>query len=174
MIKIAIIGPESTGKSTLAEQLAQHFHTTYIPEFSRTYLNGIGRPYELEDVVAIAKGQQRLITAAERTNQAYLIADTEMIVNKVWTRFVFNCVPPFIDAAVKKQYFDLYLLCDIDLEWHYDPLRENPDFNERKVIFGMYIEELKMLHAPYNIISGNDEARLQCALAAIKDLKKRV
>ncbi|MGP1446382.1 MAG: AAA family ATPase [Candidatus Limimorpha sp.] len=172
MIKIAIVGPESTGKSTLAEQLAQHFGTTFVPEYSRTYLADLKRPYTIDDVVAIAEGQQRLIAEAEATQGGFLIADTEMLVNKVWTRYVFHCVPPFIEQAVRQQHFDLYLLCDVDLEWRYDPLRENPDLEERKAILALYIEELQALHAPYHIVSGNNEARLQCALKAIDDFRK--
>ncbi len=172
MIKIAIIGPESTGKSTLAEQLAQHFGCPFVPEYSRIYLADICRPYNVDDVVAIAEGQQRMITEAEHTSDDFLIADTEMIVNKIWTCYVFGCVPPFIEQAVRRQHFDLYLLCDIDLEWHYDPLRENPDLNERKTIFAMYVEELQTLDAHYHIVSGNDEARLQCALKSIEGLHK--
>ena len=168
MLKIAILGPESTGKSTLAEQLAAHFGTDFVPEYSREYLKDFEGQYQIDDVVKIALGQQRWIDKAKATNTEMLIADTEMIVNKIWCKYVFHSIPETINNLVINQDFDLYLLCDIDLEWSFDPLRENPDFEERKTIFEMYEEELSHLNANYRIIDGQDQQRLQNAINAIK------
>ncbi len=168
MLKIAILGPESTGKSTLAAQLAEHFGTTFVPEYSREYLKNFEGQYQIEDVVKIALGQQKWIEEAKAKNPKILIADTEMIVNKIWCDYVFHSVPETINDLVINQEYDLYLLCDIDLEWTFDPLRENPDYNERKIIFAMYENELTRLKANYKIINGQDQQRLQNAINAIK------
>ena len=167
MLKIAIIGPESTGKSTLAAQLAKHFGTNYIPEYSREYLKDFKGRYKIDDVVKIALGQQQRIDKAVESNPEILIADTEMIVNKIWCKYVFHCVPEKISDLVEKQKYNLYLLCDIDLEWTYDPLRENPNLDERKNIFNMYKEELFLLRANYEIIHGQGQQRLHKAIDAI-------
>ena len=171
MLKIAILGPESTGKSTLASQLAEHFGTDYVPEYAREYLKDFKGLYKIDDVIKIAIGQQQWIDNAEANNPKILIADTEMIVNKIWCEYVFHSVPQGINSLVENQDFDLYLLCDIDLEWTYDPLRENPDLGERKTIFAMYESELKRLKANYCIINGQDQQRLQNAIDAIKQQK---
>lgn len=168
MLKIAILGPESTGKSTLAAQLAEHFDTTFVPEYSREYLKDFEGQYQIDDVVEIALGQQKWIDEAKAANPQIFIADTEMIVNKIWCEYVFHSVPETINKLVINQEFDLYLLCDIDLEWTFDPLRENPDYNERKTIFAMYENELTRLKANHKIINGQDQQRLQNAINAIK------
>lgn len=168
MLKIAILGPESTGKSTLAKQLAEHFGTNYVPEYSREYLKDFEGKYQINDVVNIALGQQKWIDEAKASEPRILIADTEMIVNKIWCRFVFDEIPSTISNLTSQQDFDLYLLCDIDLEWTFDPLRENPDFEERKTIFEMYKEELSLLKANFRIISGHGQQRLLNAIDAIK------
>jgi NadR type nicotinamide-nucleotide adenylyltransferase len=165
--KIAITGPESTGKSWLAEHLAKEFNTVWVPEYAREYLSGKDRAYDLEDVVEIAKGQlaheNRLIS---RANQ-FLFSDTEMLVCKIWTDFVFNQIPDFIEQAFENQHYDLYLLCDIDLPWEPDPLREHP--NSRQIIFDKYKMELTRAHLPFVIINGFGENRLKHAINVIHE-----
>ena len=124
MFKIAITGPESTGKSTLAEKLAHHYKTDFIPEYSRTYLENFAGQYTEDDIVEIAKGQYNLILEEEKKSSKILIADTEIVVCKIWVEYVFKHSNKVIDEILKQQNFDLYLLCDIDLPWVYDPLRE--------------------------------------------------
>ena len=114
MFKIAITGPESTGKSTLAEALAKYFGTEYIPEYSRTYLENFEGRYSEDDVVEIAKGQHKLIVEKKEYSQNILIADTEIIVCKIWVEYVFKHSNATINNILKEQDFDLYLLCDID------------------------------------------------------------
>lgn len=172
MLKIAILGPESTGKTMLAEQLAAHFHTDFVPEYSREYLKDFQGKYSINDVIAIAKGQQRSIDKAAKGNEEILISDTEAIVNKVWCEYVFKQTPKEIEDLVQKQDFDLYLLCDTDLEWTFDPLRENPDLNERKTIFALYLKALNAIEANYAIISGQGKDRFENALKAINEMNK--
>ncbi len=167
MLKIAILGPESTGKTMLAEQLAAHFHTDFVPEYSREYLKDFQGKYGINDVIAIAKGQQQSIEETAKKGKEILISDTEAIVNKVWCEYVFKQTPKEIEDLVQKQDFDLYLLCDTDLEWTFDPLRENPNLEERKNIFALYLKTLNEIKANYFIISGKEDSRLAHTLEAI-------
>lgn len=167
MFKIAITGPESTGKSTLAEKLARHFNIGFIPEYSRTYLENFESQYTENDVVEIAKGQSNLILEEEKKNPEILIADTETIVCKIWVEYVFKHSNETIDNILKQQNFDLYLLCDIDLPWVYDPLRENPSLEERKELFDIYKNTLTKMNVPFEIVSGDDEERVNNAINII-------
>ncbi len=168
MFKIAITGPESTGKSTLAEKLAKYFNTDFIPEYSRTYLENFEGQYTEKDVVEIAKGQYELTLEAEKKTPSILIADTEIIVCKIWVEYVFGHSNETIDDIMKQQNFDLYLLCDIDLPWVYDPLRENPNIEERKELFEIYKNTLTKMNLPFEIVSGDDEKRANNAINIIK------
>ena len=167
MFKIAITGPESTGKSTLAEKLARHFYIGFIPEYSRTYLENFEGQYTENDVVEIAKGQYNLILEEEKKNPEILIADTETIVCKIWVEYVFKHSNETIDNILKQQNFDLYLLCDIDLPWVYDPLRENPNIEERKELLDIYKNTLTKMNVPFEIVSGDDEERVNNAINII-------
>ncbi len=171
MFKIAITGPESTGKSTLAEKLAKHFNTDYIPEYSRTYLENFEGQYTENDVVEIAKKQHELILKEEDKNPELLIADTEIIVCKIWIEYVFKHPNDTIEELLRRQNFDLYLLCDIDLPWVYDPLRENPNIEERKELFEIYKNTLTKMNVPFGIVSGNDEERVNNSLEIIKQYR---
>ena len=168
MFKIAITGPESTGKSTLAEKLAKHFNTDYIPEYSRTYLENFEGQYTENDVVEIAKKQYELILKEEDKNPEILIADTEIIVCKIWIEYVFKHPNDTIEELLRRQNFDLYLLCDIDLPWVYDPLRENPNIEERKELFEIYKNTLIKMNVPFGIVRGSDEERVNNSLEIIK------
>lgn len=171
MFKIAITGPESTGKSTLAEKLAKHFNTDYIPEYSRTYLENFEGQYTENDVVEIAKKQHELILKEEDKNPELLIADTEIIVCKIWIEYVFKHPNDTIEELLRRQNFDLYLLCDIDLPWVYDPLRENPNIEERKELFEIYKNTLTKMNVPFGIVRGDDEERVNNSLEIIKQYR---
>ena len=175
MFKIAITGPESTGKSTLSEKLAHHYNTNFVPEYSRSYLENFVGKYTENDVVEIAKGQHNLILEEEKKLSAktqqvtsLLIADTEIVVCKIWVGYVFKHSNTIIDEILKQQDFDLYLLCDIDLPWTYDPLRENPNIDERKELFEIYRNTLEQMKVPFEIVSGNAEVRVNNAIKVIE------
>ena len=168
MFKIAITGPESTGKSTLSEKLAHHYKTDFVPEYSRSYLENFVGQYTENDVVEIAKGQHNLILEEEKKSSKILIADTEIIVCKIWVEYVFKHSNKVIDEILKQQDFDLYLLCDIDLPWVYDPLRENPDIDERKELFEIYRNTLEQMKVPFEIVSGDNDERVNNAIKIIE------
>lgn len=168
MFKIAITGPESTGKSTLSEKLAHHYNTNFVPEYSRSYLENFVGQYTENDVVEIAKEQHNLILEEEKKSSKILIADTEIVVCKIWVEYVFKHSNTTIDNLLKKQDFDLYLLCDIDLPWVYDPLRENPDIDERKELFEIYRNTLEQMKVPFEIVSGDNDERVNNAIKVIE------
>jgi NadR type nicotinamide-nucleotide adenylyltransferase len=164
--RIAITGPESTGKSWLAEKLATHFGTVWVPEYARQYLHDLQRPYTMADVERIAEEQFRLNSDAARVSRLSF-ADTEMLVCSIWCEVVFGQVPGRLKQLLKEQEFDYYLLCDVDLEWTPDPLREHPD--RRQEIFGRYLEQLDKLKLPYGIVRGAGGERLSNALTLLND-----
>ena len=124
MKRIAITGPESTGKSTIAQQLAGHFNTLWVPEFARDYIAGLNRDYTLTDLEKIAQGQLELQKKTEAQNPEIFFTDTELLVIKVWSENAFGTCPDWILEALQNQQFDLYLLMNIDLPWEPDPQRD--------------------------------------------------
>ena len=164
-IRIAITGPESTGKTSLATELASHYNTLWVPEFSRSYLEELGRPYNEEDLVKIAKGQRKW--EKDRIPQAknYLFCDTDMFVMKIWSLHKFGRVDEQIQNWLDKKEYSLYLLCYPDLQWTSDPLRENPDGGD--YFFKEFESELKDASVDYVVIRGKGNERLQTAINAI-------
>ncbi len=179
--KIVIIGPESTGKSTLCEWLANHYQTAWVPEYAREYLLTHGKRYTDEDLLTIAKGQLALEDAAAQKLDhnvslpisRFFFIDTDMYVMKVWSEFVFGrCHPWILDQIVSRQY-DLYLLCNTDLPWVQDELREYPDPATREKLFHIYKDILVNQHTPWTEISGNNEERFRRAVAAVEAVVNR-
>lgn len=164
--KIAILGPESTGKSWLAERLAVHYKSSWVPEFARTYLNSIQRHYTIQDIEFIAQNQFHNNQLGSEKSLDIYFADTEMIVCYIWASYVSEVVPESISKLCLLQNFDLYLLCDIDLPWEPDPLREHP--HKRKELFDRYVAELETRNLPYTIISGFGDIRLEHAVSSIE------
>ena len=168
MKKVVIVGPESTGKSTLAAALAGWYNTAWCPEFARDYLRAHGRDYTFADLLQIAKSQlmQEDKMQAEARNGLYII-DTEMYVMKVWCEVVFNDCHTWILKQIVKRQYDLYLLCNTDLPWVQDGLREYPDETVRQKLFKMYKDILINSGVAWAVISGTADQRLQSAITVI-------
>jgi NadR type nicotinamide-nucleotide adenylyltransferase len=170
IIRIAVVGPECTGKSTLSEQLADHYKTNYVPEFAREYLARLQRPYTLDDIVEISKGQIRTEDEISFTTNKLLICDTNLVVTKIWAEFKYKKCPEWIKENSMKRKYALHLLTYPDIPWQKDPLREHPYLREE--LFELYKKELDQQSVPYLIISGLPEERLQKAIAAIEIIIK--
>jgi nicotinamide riboside kinase len=200
--KIVILGPESTGKSTLCEQLANHYNTLWVPEFARTYLLEHGMNYSYQDLLTIAKGQialeQKFIDELERqfryTHSTIssnsrsgrisidgdssiiqseflpLFIDTNMHVMKVWCEFVFGKCHEWILQQITERNYDLYLLCNTDLPWISDALREYPDLESRQKLFHIYKDIMINQPVPWIEIEGKNEQRFEKALTAVDQL----
>ncbi len=167
--KISVIGPESTGKSTLCEQLAEHYNTIWCPEFARDYLLAHGKNYLYDDLLIIAKGQVAMEDKClQKLSSGFLFIDTDMYVMKVWCEFVFNKCHRFILDQIAEREYDLYLLCNVDLTWVKDELREYPDPVTRKRIYSMYKDIMSSQAIPWVEISGNYDERLQEAVDAVE------
>lgn len=176
--KIAVIGPESTGKSTLCKKLAEHYQTSWVPEYAREFLLTNGTEYSYEDLLLIAKEQvssedaafDKMIAFKKKSTTNFLFIDTDMYVMKVWCEFVFNRCHNWILNQIALRKYDAYLLCDIDLPWVKDELREYPDKRIREKLFMFYKECMVNQSTPWQIISGNYEERIQNSINFIDNL----
>ena len=198
LIKVAVIGPESTGKSTLCELLALHYNTQWCPEFAREYLLTHGMDYTYDDLLYIAKGQlamedeyiQSVVGSSEsgvnssqddaelRTlnselqtqHTKLLFIDTDMYVMKVWCEFVFGKCHRWVLEQIIERKYDLYLLCNTDLPWVKDELREYPDLITRDKLYHIYKDIMINQSTPWVDISGDHDERLQKAVKAVDQL----
>lgn len=199
--KIVIIGPESTGKTILSEQLARHFDTMWCPEYAREYLLQNGIQYNYDDLLKIAQGQvvmedycESVLNApAEQgefsnmnrqtsnvnmeaatpgshaaANSPLLFIDTNLYVIKVWYEYVFGKCEQFVLDEITRRNYDLYLLCNIDLPWVAEPMREYPDEGRRIELYKIYSDILINQQTPWTEITGNLEQRLQKAIDAVQ------
>lgn len=177
--KVVIIGPESTGKSTLCTQLSEHFNTIWVKEYAREYLLANGTNYSYENLLEVAKGQiereERAVinsTTTYESSPQFIFIDTDMYVMKVWCEFVFGKCHQFILDEIQTRKYDLYLLSNIDLPWIKDELREYPDEKPRQELFAIYQNILSNQSTAWQLISGTNEERLQNAVKAIDDTFK--
>lgn len=167
-VRIAITGPESTGKSALCRRLAEHFNEPWVPEYSREYLENLGGAYRFGDILAIAHGQFEREMAQLQHARRYLFCDTDFLVTHIWCKVKFNKTHEWINKMASEHPYDFTLLCNIDLPWEFDPLRENPD--NRDYLYNLYVEELSKRSIPYAVVEGFGEERF---VNAIKILEKQ-
>lgn len=165
--KIAITGPESTGKSFLAHKLAAHFNTIWVPEYAREYIRSLQRNYTAKDIEIIALEQVRREQILLPYSNQYIFCDTDPLVCHIWHKVKYKRESEIINKLMQNYHYDLVLLCNIDMEWTYDPLREHPD--KREWLFQKYIHELKTMKKEYKIVSGKGEKRIQNAIAIIHE-----
>ncbi|MDY6801436.1 MAG: ATP-binding protein [Bacteroidota bacterium] len=166
--KVVLIGPESTGKTELAKYLANYFNSIWIPEYARDYIVNLNHPYNFQDVEHIAQKQiEREKKFLKKANQ-WLFYDTYLIITKVWFNVVYKKVPHWLEKKIRECSIDLFLLCNTDIPWIPDPVRENGG-EMRNKLFDIYKNELEQYHFPYKIISGKSDQRMQNAVNAVED-----
>lgn len=158
--KIAVVGPESTGKSTMAQHLAKVLETVCVPEYARYYCANLNNEYTLADEVNMFYGQQALEEALiPQAKHNMLVCDTTIMTIKIWCDHLFGDTPKEVTDEIKNRPYDLYLLMDIDLPWEDDPLRDFPD--QRDHFMQVWRNELDALGVKYVVVSGLGEARLR-------------
>lgn len=167
---IVITGAESTGKSTLCENLAVHFNVPFIPEIAREYVENLNEKYTYEDVEAIAKKQVEQLNQYKNSNFPFIFVDTWLMVTKIWFDVVFKKEPEWLQAEIEKTKIDLFLVCDIDLPWIADPVRENGG-KKRKILHQKYIETISQFNFEFKIVTGKNEKRNSNAIEFINELK---
>lgn len=163
-LTIVLTGPESTSKSTLSNQLAQHFNGIVIEEYARKYITELNRPYNYTDIEEIAKKQvSDYINARILNPGAIIFVDTYLIITKVWFEVVYRTFPSWIEQELLKSKIDLFLLCAPDLPWEKDDVRENGG-EMRNWLFNEYEKNLIKFNFDYRIVEGVGNARLNCAI----------
>lgn len=167
MQRVSLTGPEASGKSTLAAQLAAHYGTRFVPEYARQYLTDDGPAYTLADIEQIARGQ--LLAEDQLAAQAreLLFCDTDLLVIKIWAENAFGSCPAWVLAELDRPRYALTLLLAPDLPWQPDPLREHPDPAQRWHFHALYYAELQAREWPFAEISGPPAQRLAQAHAAV-------
>jgi NadR type nicotinamide-nucleotide adenylyltransferase len=154
LYKVAIIGPESSGKSSLARYLSKRYNATCVPEYAREYIERKGsRDVSYDELCDIARHQIDEIKLTANSQQPIAFFDTELIVTKVWFDYAFGRVPEWLDDAIRRYPMDVYLLTAPDIPWQPDPARYNGSQAMRQELFDRYEAEIQALDIPYYIIT---------------------
>ncbi|HEX8270977.1 MAG TPA: DUF4301 family protein [Flavobacterium sp.] len=171
--RIAVYGPQCTGKTTLAKQLAEYYNTVYAPEFARDYLSQksetTARIYEPTDLLPIAIGQTQLENEKLQEANKFLFVDTCVLATKVFADFYYNFSEPAIEKAARKHKYDLFFLTDIDVPWEQNDVRTQP--TEREAAFEAFKLALIQNKKPFVILSGDAETRLKWAIRTLENLQ---
>ena len=165
---VVVTGSESTGKTTLAGDLARHFGTTWVPEFARAYGDeqaARGHALDAGDVEPIARGHVEWANAAVTEARGLLVLDTDLVSTVVYARHYYGECPTWIEQAALDRRGDLYLLCDIDVPWLPDPRRDRPNLREH--LHGEFVAALKALGARHVTVRGSWDARFELAVATV-------
>jgi NadR type nicotinamide-nucleotide adenylyltransferase len=168
MIKVAIVGPEASGKTALANQLAEHFNTSFAPEFAREYLLKNGLNYKKNDLIEIAKGQIKAEEDASQKSNKIVFFDTNLLVIKIWSEYKYLSCDKQILNWHKNRDYDLHLLLRPDLVYEEDPLRENPGLDQREELFEIYKYQLIKEGEPFAVIEGRGKDRFKNALNTLQ------
>ncbi len=170
LVKLAVVGPECSGKTTLSKALAVEWNEPVVPEYSREYLEDLGRNYNQDDLLEIAKGQlEKEYKIADDANY-FLICDTNTLVVKVWAEVRFGRAQNWIERQFLEKPYQLYILCGHEgIGWEYDDLRENPD--ERVELYDHYKKALIKAGKRFIEIEGTTDERLERIQKSLKRLR---
>ncbi len=166
---IVITGAESTGKSTLTEALARHFNAPFIPEIARNYVEKLNRHYNYEDVEKIAEVQVEQLKRFKDTDHPYIFLDTWLVITKIWFEVVYDKIPNWFETEMQKTPIDLFLVCQPDLPWKPDSVRENGG-KQRILLHKKYIETIKKYNYKYAPVDGSGNERIKNALTHLNYL----
>ena len=172
-VKVVLFGPESTGKTTLSQQLAKYYNSVWVPEYAREYLqnkwNLNQKTCEPHDLLPIAEGQIQLENKLAQETDSVLICDTDLLETKVYSEVYYQgyCNPILQKYALENTY-NLYFLTYIDTPWEADDLRDKP--RERRAMFDAFENALIENNRPYVLLKGNRKERLEKAVKYINEL----
>jgi NadR type nicotinamide-nucleotide adenylyltransferase len=165
--RIVVTGPESTGKTELAQALAEKLGAVWIPEYARQYVENLNRPYNYDDVVRIARHQiSQEVEFTRKMGKGILIFDTWLIITKVWFDLVFETCPAWVCDHIRSSEIDLFLVCNTDLPWIEDAVRENGG-EKREQLFQLYCNEIQSFGFEYEIVNGFGAVRTENAIGAL-------
>jgi NadR type nicotinamide-nucleotide adenylyltransferase len=154
---VAFTGPESTGKTTLAEEMARHLQVPLLPEYAREYLDSSKGHYGPEDILHILHEHKKRVNQIIKEGHPLCILDTDVLVLKIWMEYKFGIKDPVLEKEWLSQPVDIYFLCTPDIPWEYDPMRENP--NDRETLFTLYVEALERAQKVFYVVNGEREER---------------
>lgn len=169
-LRVCIFGPESTGKSTLTQRLADHFQTEYVPEYARTHLEPRNGEIQPSDIDMIARGQMASEDALVRNSNQIMFCDTDLLATTIWSEWLYGSCPDWIKEEANHRTYDLYLVTDVDVPWVSDCVRYLPE--ERKSFLNKCLSTLQQNNRPYRLLSGSWETRFQTAVDAVQELLK--
>jgi len=168
MKKIAVVGPECTGKSWLSQNLAGHFNTSWVPEYAREYIDKLGRPYNMDDLLKIAKGQMELEDRIALESTGFIFCDTNLYIIKIWSESKYGRCDPWILNEIKNRKYELHLLTSVEIPWEDDPQREHPGM--RNYFYDLYQKELIHDKVKFFEVKGLLDARLQSAISSVSSI----
>lgn len=176
IVKVVLFGPESTGKTTLSEQLARHYNTVWVPEYAREYLqdkwNNERKTCEPHDLLPIAEGQMKLENQLAQKATDVLICDTDLMETKVYSEaYYLGYCDPILEKYALENTYDIYFLTYIDIPWEKDDLRDKP--NERERMFLYFKDTLERYQRNFVILKGDKKTRLATAVNYINQLLRK-
>ena len=174
IIKIAVVGVESSGKTTLCQALAEAYQTSCTVEVAREYLSTHGKKYTRRDIEKISELQLLEEKYKEGIANGILFCDTSLLVNKIWHEVVYGATSAVIETQYDPSAYHLHILCDIDIPWEYDEFRENPSYEERHTLFKKYQEELQHSGSRFILVTGDVTSRLEQCRSVIEKIKPTV
>ena len=168
MKRVCVTGPESTGKTTLAARLAAYYRTVWVPEASRIYAERKQSPLLLSDVAPIAREHVAMVDESMRAAGRLLVLDTDLLSTVIYSQHYYGRVPAEVEALERTRRADLYLLCDVDVPWLPDGIRDRP--TNREAMLALFREALETRKLLWTMITGDWEARWKTAIGAVRTI----